>query len=123
MLPEKFKEVLTHEGVASIATQGESEPHIACTWNSYIQLVDDEYLIYPAGGMNQTEENVKRNNNVAIAVGTREVEGLYYMGTGFTIKGTAEFITSGAIFDDVKEKFPWARAAVRVKIGSVKQTL
>lgn len=123
MLPEKLKEVLTHEGVVTVVTQGENGPHASNTWNSYIQITEDENILYPAGGMKETEANINKNNNVIVTLGSREVEGFYSKGTGFSIKGTAEFIESGAEFDLIKEKFPWARATVKITVESVKQTL
>ena len=37
-LPEKLYEVLKHEGVVSIVSWGNTEPHITNTWNSYIKI-------------------------------------------------------------------------------------
>ena len=34
--PEKFYDVLNHEGVVSIVSWGENEPHVVNTWNSYL---------------------------------------------------------------------------------------
>jgi hypothetical protein len=74
--------------------------------------------------MNETEDNINKSNEVLITIGSREVEGLSgYPGTGYLIKGTASFEKSGPEFDDVKERFPWARAALKVKVNSATQTL
>lgn len=121
MIPEKMLEVLKYEGVVAIATNGR-EPHLVNTWNSYI-LIKDGRLLIPAGGMNKTEENIKVNNKVLITLGAREVEGLIGKGTGFLIKGTAEFKKNGVNFETVKGRFLWARAALEVKIDSITQTL
>ena len=123
MIPEKFLEVLSYEGVVAIATQGDNEPHLVNTWNSYIIVTKEGNMLYPAGGMNKTEANIKKNNNVLITLGSREVQGFHTLGTGFQIKGTATFLKSGDNFNLIKQKFSWARAAVEVKIISVTQTL
>ena len=123
MIPEKLKQVLEYEGVVAIATQGEEGPHLINTWNSYVHLVDDEYLLFPAGGMNKTETNINQDNNINLTIGSREVDGYHGKGTGFAIKGTAEFLKSGLEYDLLKESFPWARAAVKVNIESITQTL
>ncbi|SFG06827.1 Pyridoxamine 5'-phosphate oxidase [Desulfotomaculum arcticum] len=123
MVSQKLSQVLEHEGVVAIATLGEDGPHLVNTWNSYIQITTEGNLLIPAGGMNQTEANVVKNNKVLVTMGSREVEGLRGPGTGFLIKGTAAFVKSGPQFDTVKQKFPWARAAVEITVGSATQTL
>lgn len=123
MIPEKLREVLKQDGVAAIATLGPDGPHMVNTWNSYIQITSDGRLLIPAGYMHHTEANIAFNNNVLITVGSSKVAGNIGPGTGFLIKGTASFITSGPDFDLLKEKFAWARATLAVAIVSVTQTL
>jgi Pyridoxamine 5'-phosphate oxidase len=123
MIPEKLLQVLRHEGVVAIVTLGEKGPHVVNTWNSYIQLTEDEHLLIPVGGMIQTEANIDKNNDVLITLGTRAVEGFRGPGTGFFIKGTAIFLKSGKSFDLVKSKFPWIRAALDVSNLNSTQTL
>ena len=77
----------------------------------------------PAGYMNETEENIKRDNHVLMTAGAREVEGFHGPGTGFLIKGTAVFHNKGPHYEAVEQLFPWARAALEVKVDSVTQTL
>lgn len=123
MLTNTFFEVLRHEGVVAIATQG-SEPHLVNTWNSYIQVADGHNLLIPVGGMYKTEKNISANHKVLLTLGTREVNGKRGQpGTGFLVTGNAEFVSAGQDFDTVKEKFPWARAALKVTVGSIIQTL
>lgn len=123
MLPEKLFEVLKHEGVVAIATQGSDGPHLANSWHSYVKVPDDKRLLIPVGGMNKTEANIAGNNLVNITVGSREVEGFRGKGTGFLIVGTASILKDGPEFNQVKESFPWARAALEVKVGTATQTL
>jgi len=123
MIPEKLLEVLKQDGVVAIATQGQDGPHLVNTWNSYIKITDDGRLLIPAGYMEHTEANIARSNKVLITVGSSKVAGKNGPGTGFLIKGTAAFITSGPDFDVIKAKFAWARATLAVTILSATQTL
>lgn len=123
MIPEKMKEVLKHEGVVGIATQGQGKAHLVNTWNSYIQVIDDNKILFPVGFMNETEANIEKNNEVEVTMGSREVEGFQGPGTGFLICGTMKFLKQGSEFNLIKEKHTWARAVGEIKIDSVKQTL
>ena len=44
-------------------------------------------------------------------------------GTGFLIKGIANFIETGEDFDMMKEKYPFLRKVLEVKVESAKQLL
>lgn len=123
MIPEKLLEVLKHDGVVAIATMGQDGPHMVNTWNSYIQITDDERLLIPAGYMHLTEANIAFNDKVLITLGSSKVAGKIGPGTGFLVKGTAAFVSAGPDFDVVKSRFPWARAALAVTIASATQTL
>ncbi|MBU0663815.1 MAG: pyridoxamine 5'-phosphate oxidase family protein [Proteobacteria bacterium] len=123
MIPDKMREVLKKDGVVAIATLGEDGPHLVNTWNSYVRITDDERLLIPAGYMNRTEANITTNNDVLITVGSSKVAGINGPGTGFLIKGTAAFITSGPDFEATKARFSWARAVLAVTINSATQTL
>jgi|SRR6185369_9329015 len=123
MIPEKLLEVLKHDGVVAIATLGQDGPHMVNTWNSYIRITGDGRLLIPAGYMQKTEANIAFNPNVLITLGSSKVAGRLGPGTGFLIKGTATFVTSGPEFDATKEKYAWARAVVAVTIASTTQTL
>ena len=123
MIPEKLLEVLKHDGVVAIATLGQDGQHMVNTWNSYVKITDDGRMLIPAGYMQRTEANIAFNSNVLITLGSSKVAGRLGPGTGFLIKGTAAFVTSGPDFDAMKGKFAWARAAVAVTVDSITQTL
>ncbi len=123
MIPEKLLEILKKDGVVAIATMGQDEPHLVNTWNSYIQITADGRLLIPAGYMQTTEANLAVNNKVLMTLGSSKVAGKNGPGTGFLIKGTAAFVTTGPDFDAIKAKFSWARAALAVTIASATQTL
>ncbi|MDY5435713.1 pyridoxamine 5'-phosphate oxidase family protein [Peptostreptococcus porci] len=124
MLSEKFFEVLKYEGVVSIVSWGSTEEaNITNTWNSYLVVKGDRILL-PAAGMNSTESDVKVNNKVKVTLGARDVEGFNgYQGTGFLINGIARFIEDGDEFDMMKEKFPFLRKVLEIKVDSSKQLL
>lgn len=123
IIPEKMHKVLENEGVVAIVTQGAVEPHVANTWNSYIEVTTEGNLLIPAGYMKVTEANIAQNEKVRVTFGSREVEGFNSMGTGFLITATAKFMYEGAEFVNMKEKFPWCRAVLIVKPLSITQTL
>jgi predicted pyridoxine 5'-phosphate oxidase superfamily flavin-nucleotide-binding protein len=123
MIPDKMREVLKKDGVVAIATLGQDGPHLVNTWNSYVRITDDERLLIPAGYMNRTEANITTNNNVLITVGSSKVAGKNGPGTGFLIKGTATFMSSGPDFEATKARFSWVRAVLAVTINSATQTL
>lgn len=123
-LSEKFYEVLQHEGVVSIVSWGNDEPHIANTWNSYLVVTDDERILIPAYGLRKTQNNVKINNQVKLTLGTRHVLGYKdYPGTGFLITGTAKFLESGSDYDMMKEKFSFLSRVLEITVIRAKQTL
>ena len=123
MIPDKMREVLKKDGVVAIATLGQDGPHLVNTWNSYVRITDDERLLIPAGYMNRTEASITTNNNVLITVGSSKVAGKNGPGTGFLIKGTATFLSSGPDFETTKARFSWARAVLAVTISAATQTL
>jgi hypothetical protein len=123
MFPEKLLEVLKHAGVVAIATQGQDGPHLVNTWNSYIQIPDGSRMLIPAGYMHETEANIARDNRVLLTIGSHEVAGKLGPGTGFLVKGSAAFVSSGPDFERIKAKYAWARAAVVVTVASATQTL
>lgn len=75
MIPEKLLEVLKHDGVVAIATLGQEGPHMVNTWNSYIQITDDDRLLIPVGYMHRTEANITDNNQVLLTLGSSKVAG------------------------------------------------
>jgi hypothetical protein len=122
-IPEKMMEVLKKDGVVAIATLGPDGPHMVNTWNSYIRISEDGRLLIPAGYYHKTEVNIAANDKVLVTLGSSKVQGLNGPGTGFLIKGTATFMTSGPDFDTMRSRFSWARATLAITIDSATQTL
>ncbi len=122
-LPEKFFEVLEHEGVVSIVSWG-VVPHVVNTWNSYLVVTDDNRILIPAYGMRKTEKNVLADNCVKLTLGSKEVIGYKnYQGSGFLIDGTAKYLESGTDYDLMKEKFSFLTRVIEITVTSVKQTI
>lgn len=117
-----ISEILKHEGTATIVTEGKDGVHVTATWNSYIEFNFDSFII-PAGGLNKTENNIKNGSKITMLIGAKEVQGINSMGTGFRMNGAATFVYSGSVFDKVKSRFSWARAAMIFTIESSEQLL
>jgi hypothetical protein len=123
-LPQKFYDVLNHEGVVAIVSWGEGEPHVVNTWNSFLVITEDERILIPAYGMRKTEKNVNVNNRVKLTVGSKEVVGYKdYQGTGFLIDGTASYLESGSTYDMMKEKFSFLTRVIEITVTAIKQTI
>jgi len=123
MLNQKFMEVIAHEGVVSIISWGEGEPHVVNTWNSYLTLTDNGRILIPAAGMRRTQKNTIVNEKVKLTLGSKEVMGYNYPGTGFLMEGTARFVESGADYDMMFAKFPFLSRVLEITVTSLKQTL
>jgi hypothetical protein len=123
MFTEKFLEVLNHEGVVSIVTCANNEAHVVNTWNSYLVIVEGNKILIPAAAMIKTEENINTNPNVKLTLGSKEVMGHAYMGTGFLLEGTAKFLKEGKHFEDMKEKYSFLTRVLEITVNSCKQTL
>lgn len=118
---EKIENILKYEGVFSIVAKGDDFPHIVNTWNSYVIFKNDEFFI-PVAGMNKMEEFLKKENKVIVVIGTKELMGLYGMGMGIKIMGQASILTDTKEHEDLKAKFEWARAVMKIEILESYQT-
>jgi hypothetical protein len=123
MFNDTFREVLTHNGVVSVTSWAENNAHVANTWNDFLVIKDDNKLLIPAAGFNETEKNVNKNSRVIVTLGSPEVEGTIGMGTGFVIDGTATFLTAGEDFEIMKEKFSFLTRVMEITAASVTQTI
>ncbi|MGI6296719.1 MAG: pyridoxamine 5'-phosphate oxidase family protein [Armatimonadota bacterium] len=109
----------------TIVTQGETEPHLVATWGDYIRAlgIGEDSLVVPVGHLQTTEANLKKDPRVQVLAASRQVMGTYGPGQGCLFAGTAEIITEGELVDKVKEKFPWARGAMLIRVESAKTQL
>jgi hypothetical protein len=123
MFDERFRTVVSKEGVVSIVSCSDDEAHVVNTWNSYLAFPGEDRLLIPVYGMRKTQKKVEKNNNVLLTLGTKEIEGKMGPGTGYLIKGTAKFMKSGPELDTMKQKFSWANRVLEVTVSAVKQTI
>ncbi|MCL6458897.1 MAG: pyridoxamine 5'-phosphate oxidase family protein [Gorillibacterium sp.] len=123
MTKEKLLETLSHEGAVAIVTWAEGEAHVSNTWNSYVQITEDDRLLIPAAGMKKTQKNIDQNPKVKLTLGSRETMGFWSMGTGFLIEGIAKFVETGAEYTMMKEKFPFLSRVLEITPTTIKQTL
>ena len=123
MFTDKFREVISKEGVVSIVSCSDGEAHVVNTWNSYLMVPEDGKLLIPAWKMRKTEKKTLKNNNVLLTLGSKEVDGLIGPGTGFLLEGTAIFKKSGPEFDMMKEKYSFMTRVLEITVTSLKQTI
>lgn len=122
-IPEALLAVLKKDGIVAIATLGPDGPHMVNTWNSYVRVSEDGCLLIPAGYFHKTEANIAVNNQVLVTLGSSKVQGLHGPGTGFLIKGTAQFLKEGPWYEATKSTFGWARAVLAITVDSATQTI
>lgn len=115
------RELLEATEFVAIVTNGEDGPHVVGNWGEYIRKLnaDDKTITLPAGGYHQTEKNLARDNRIKLMIASRQVQGSRGPGQGCEISGTAELVSDGSIFDEVKGHFPWARGALIVTIEEI----
>ncbi|WP_320968891.1 pyridoxamine 5'-phosphate oxidase family protein [Hungatella effluvii] len=123
MFNESFIEVLNHEGVVSVTSWANEKVHVANTWNSYLFLTADNRILIPAAWFNKTQKNVDVQNKVIVTLGSHEVQGKMGMGTGFAVDGTAKFLTEGADYDMMKEKYSFLTRVLEITPEKVRQTI
>lgn len=123
MFTESFLEVLKHEGVVSVTSWANDNAHVANTWNSYLQITNDNRILIPAAGFKKTQKNVDVQNKIIMTLGSRDVQGKMGMGTGFVIDGTANFLTEGSDFDMMKGKFSFLTRVLEIKADNIRQTI
>ena len=123
MFDDRFREVISKEGIVAIVSYADGDAHVVNTWNSYLVTPDDERLFIPAWKMRKTEKKTLKNKKVLLTIGTKEVEGRMGPGTGYLLEGTAKFISSGPEFDMMKDKFSFLTRVLEVTVTSMKQTL
>lgn len=122
----KVKEITRYEGVTTIISWGSSEePNARATWNTYLQFKDDNKILIPVAGFTSIQQDVKVNDTVKLLFGTTEIEGMngYKGGTGYLLKGRAEFIESGEDFDKIKEDYQWINKVMVITVEDTKQLI
>jgi hypothetical protein len=118
LLDPQCRQVLEKTEWIAIATTGPDGPHVVATWGDYVRTlgITGESLLIPVGHMHKTEHNLAHDPRVELLCGTRHLPGNYGPGKGCSIVGTARLESAGPTFDNVKARFPWARAAMTIQI-------
>ena len=85
-----------------------------------VQILDDEHLIFADLFSLKTRENLEKNPKIAVTVIDEK------SAKGYQIKGTAELIASGPLYDQMAEKLKQASAklpppkyVVKIAVDSV----
>ena len=118
------REVCDATEYVTIVTQGPDGPHLAGHWGNYMRIVDPgEVVVFPIGRFQRTEQNLRANARIQLMVASRKVQGTRSPGQGCVIDGTGEIVTAGEYLDLVREKFPWARGALVMRVGAVSTQL
>lgn len=119
------REVVEKTEWVAITTSGPDGPHVVGTWGDYIRAIgiSADRVVIPVGHMQKTEANLQRDNRVELLCGSRLVKGTHGPGKGCSITGTARMLTEGEEYEAVRSRFPWARAALVVRVDKVETQL
>jgi len=119
-----YREVCDATEYVTIVTQGPEGPHLAGHWGDYMRIVDPgEVVVFPIGRFQRTEQNLLANDRIQLLAATRKVQGSRSPGQGCLIEGSGGIVTTGEYVDLVREKFPWARGALVVRVREVSTQL
>jgi hypothetical protein len=120
------KEIIEKAEWVAVATNGEEGPQLSATWGDYIRTLgirDEGIVLVPIAGYYGTEKNLAIDNRVEMLWATRQVKGKHGPGNGCRVRGTGEIQISGAFAESAKEKFPWARGVLVVRINEITEQL
>ena len=97
-LPEAVKKAISGQEIFSVATSNQNQiPNVV--YIKYLKVIDDETVLIADNFLNKTRDNILSNGKVAFAVRDEEKG-------SFQIKGSAERLTEGAMFDEVQKWVP-----------------
>ena len=117
-IPQEIQEFIKGKmaWVATASTDGMPNS----TPKGSVQVIDDSHLVFADLFSRKTRENLKANTKVAVTV----VDEKTYK--GYQLKGVAELLTTGPIFDQVAEqlkkapmKLPPVNYVVRITVDSI----
>ena len=97
-LTEEIKKAISKQDVFPVATSNEDlTPNVI--YMTYLKVVYDQTVLMADNYFNKTRDNILNNGKVAFAVLDDEKG-------SFQIKGTAERLTEGPMFDEVQKWCP-----------------
>jgi hypothetical protein len=124
ILNDVFYDCVRHDGIVSVCSSSrDGKGHVVNTWNKYLIVTGDEKILIPCFGFHRTEENIAHDSGIEVIVGSHEVQGKAGMGTGFLLKGKAEFQREGDLFERMHEKCPFANRVLVFRPESCRQTV
>lgn len=121
MIDAAVRLAMAAEGPAAFVTTGAGGPHLVATWQSYLDVLDDSTIAFPAGGYRVTEGNLKAGSPVQMVIGSRGAAA--GSGIGFRLSGTASLESRGEVHERLRVKYPWCRAAVVFRVTKVERIL
>lgn len=109
----------------AIATVRDGSAHLVGTWGDYISTlgIEENEIRVPAGWYFETEKNLERDDRVELLCASRKVQGQQGPGKGCRIRGRGRILTQGKQADAAREKFPWARGVLLIKVEEVVEML
>ncbi|MFA5293791.1 MAG: pyridoxamine 5'-phosphate oxidase family protein [Phycisphaerae bacterium] len=107
-LPDAVKKAISKQELFCLATStSKGIPNVV--YVKYLKVVDDQTILIADNYFNKTRDNILNNGKIAFAVLDDEKG-------SFQIKGTAQRLIEGTMFDEVQkwvpEKLPKAAAVV-----------
>ena len=97
-LPEAVKKAILKQEIFPVATSNQDLiPNVV--YIAYLKVIDDQTVLIADNYLNKTRDNILSNGKIAFAVHDEEKG-------SFQIKGTAERLTEGKMFDDVQTWVP-----------------
>ncbi len=94
-LTDEVKKAISKQNTFPVATSSqEGIPNVA--YISYLKVIDDQTVLIADNFLHKTRDNILNNGKIAFTV-LDEEKG------SFQIKGTAERLTEGAMFDEVQK--------------------
>ena len=116
ILTAEMKDFFKQERVPGIAFVGTSNkdgtPNIAPK-GTFVNILDDETIVYADVYSQKTLENVRQNPHVTIAV----IDAKTFK--GYQFKGLAEVVESGALLEEARKQNPQINSVTKVKIQEV----
>jgi len=97
-LPDVVKKAITKQDIFPVATSNQNcIPNVV--YIKYLKLVDDDTILIADNFLKKTRDNILSNGKITFAVRDEEKG-------SFQIKGTAERLTEGDMFDEVQKCVP-----------------
>ncbi|MCD4831652.1 MAG: pyridoxamine 5'-phosphate oxidase family protein [Anaerohalosphaeraceae bacterium] len=112
-LPDAVKKAMSKQDVFVVATSSnDNVPNVI--YVTHLKAVDDQTVLIADNYFNKTRDNVLGNGKIAFAV-LDEEKGSYQ------VKGTAERLTEGPMFDEVQKWVPDRLPRVAAVVMHVKE--